>query len=163
MYVRLGSSPDGVNSAAVPVTLMLPAAGGFSMKVVASTVAGRTGSLKVAEIAEKIGTPVSPLLGLVVLTVGSVVSGAVPVVKVQTRLVAKGLPVRLLIPVVSVTVYGVVPASGVEGVKVMVAPVTANVPLTGGLSVNVPAVTVVALIGSLKVAVMADVMDTPVA
>jgi hypothetical protein len=77
--------------------------------------------------------------------------------------VAKALPVRLLMPVVSVAVYAVSPVNGIEGVKVMVAPVTANIPLTGGLSLNVPAVTVVALIGSLKVAVMADVMDTPVA
>jgi hypothetical protein len=74
-----------------------------------------------------------------------------------------GLPARSVIPVVSVAVYRVTPLSVVDGVKVALVPATAMVPGTEGLSVNVLALTVVELIASLKVAVIAEEIGTPVA
>lgn len=54
------------------------------VKVVAVTEAGASGSLKVAVMVVAMGTFVAPSAGVVVLTVGLVVSGAAPVVNVQT-------------------------------------------------------------------------------
>lgn len=102
-------------------------------------------------------------MGVVALTVGGVVSGTAPVVNVQTRSLARGLPARSLMPVVRVAVYSVTPASGVECAKVTVVPETVMLPATVGLSRNVAAVTVAESIGSLKVAVIAEESDTPVA
>ena len=62
------------------------------------------GSLNVAVSAEDVETFVALLVGLVALTVGGVVSGAVPVVKVQLKGAARALPARSLMPVVSVAV-----------------------------------------------------------
>src|SRR5438477_96561 len=52
-----------------------------------------------------IGTAAAALTGRVALTVGRVVSGAAPVVKVQTKSVGSGLPARSLAAVVIVAVY----------------------------------------------------------
>ena len=56
----------------------------FRMNVVAVTDPGATGSSKVAAMAAAMGMFVAPSAGVVVLTVGLVVSGAIPVVNVQT-------------------------------------------------------------------------------
>jgi len=53
----------------------------FSVKVVALMVAGFIASLKVAEIAWLVGTPVAPLIGVVEITAGMV--GAAPVLKLH--------------------------------------------------------------------------------
>src|SRR5437588_11995734 len=52
-------------------------------------------------------TPVAALAGTVALTVGRVVSGVSPVVKLQTKLLANALPARSLASVVIVAVYAV--------------------------------------------------------
>jgi hypothetical protein len=61
-------------------------------------------SLKVAVIAAFTATPVALLAGLVDEMVGGVVSGAVPVVKVQVWLLASALPALSFPPVVIVAV-----------------------------------------------------------
>ena len=68
----------------MPVAVTVPVIGGVSVKVAAVTVAGLTGSLKVAVRATDVDTLVAPPVGLVIITVGGVVSVAVPVVKDQT-------------------------------------------------------------------------------
>jgi hypothetical protein len=92
-----------------PLVVMLPVTSVLvvlflSVKVRVVTVAGSTGSLKVAVRAEDVDTFVAPLVGLVEFTVGGVRSGATPVVKVQVKGVASALPARSSMPVVSVTV-----------------------------------------------------------
>ena len=97
---------ENMNVTVTPLVVMFPVMGLFALslivKVAAVTVAGFTGSLKVAVRAEEIDTLVAPLGGLVVLTVGVVVSGTVPVVKDQVYGVANALPARSLTPVVRV-------------------------------------------------------------
>ena len=66
--------------------------------------------------------PIVPLSGVVVITVGAVVSGVAPVVKVQVLFTARLLPARSFTPVVKVAVNSVLPASGLVGVKVAVFP-----------------------------------------
>ena len=95
----------------VPLVVMLPVTGLFalssSVTVAAVTVAGSMGSLNVTVRAEDVETFAAPLVGLVALTVGGVVSGAGPVEsveKVQLKVVARALPARSLIPLVSVAV-----------------------------------------------------------
>ena len=74
------------------------------VKVAPVTVDGFTGSVKVAVRPVDRGIFVAPLAGVVALTVGRVVSGAEPVVKVQLKLVCNALPARSLMPVVRVAV-----------------------------------------------------------
>ena len=91
-----------------PLVVMLPITGVFALslrvKVVAVTVAGSMGSLKVAVRAEEIDTLVAPLGGLVALTVGGVRSGMAPVVKDQERFSSMPRPFQSLIPLVTVAV-----------------------------------------------------------
>ena len=159
--------PGGnANMTVVPLVVISPVTGMFalflSVKVAAVTVAELTGSLKVAVRDEEIETLVALLLGVVALTVGAVMSGAVPVVKDQKKSVANALPARSLMPVVSVAVY-VVLGSSVDGVNIAVVPVTVMFPAVGGLSVAVAAVKVAELTGSLKVAVRDEEIETLVA
>ena len=67
-------------------------------------VKGSIASLKVAAIFWLIVTPVAALAGTVRITVGAVVSGVAPVVKLQTKLLASALPARSRVPVVIVAV-----------------------------------------------------------
>ena len=60
------------------MTSVLP--GPRSSKVLALTVAASSASLKVAVTVVETGTAVAPLVGVVAVTVGGVVSGATPVV-----------------------------------------------------------------------------------
>ena len=69
-----------------------------------------------------IATAVAPLAGTVALTIGRVVSGVAPVVKVQPKLAASALPAKSLAPVVTVAVYAVRGARLAAGVKVAVTP-----------------------------------------
>ena len=76
----------------------------FNVKVRLVIVNGSIASLKVAVIFVLIATPVAALAGTVRLTVGAVVSGAAPVVKLHTKSLASALPARSLAPVVIVAV-----------------------------------------------------------
>ena len=91
-----------------PLVVILPVTGTLALfrrvKVVVVTVSGSMGSLNVAVSAEDVETFVAPSTGVVAPTVGRVVSGVAPVVKVQVRGVAMGMPLRSLMPVVSVAV-----------------------------------------------------------
>ena len=67
-------------------------------------VSGSIASLKVAAMFLLRATAVAALAGSVELTVGAVVSGVTPVVKLQLKPVASALPARSLTPVVMVAV-----------------------------------------------------------
>src|SRR5439155_537880 len=86
----------------VPVTAVPP--GPVTLKLAVVIVKGSIASLKVALMVWLIGTAVAPLAGTVALTVGGVVSGVAPVVKLQPKSVASALPARSLAPVVTVAV-----------------------------------------------------------
>ena len=91
-----------------PLVVMLPVTGlvalSLSVKVVAVTVAGLTGSLNVTVRAEDVDTFVAPLVGLVALTVGGVRSGAALVVKDQAKVLVSALPAKSVMPGVSMAV-----------------------------------------------------------
>ena len=76
----------------------------FRVYVEVVTVADCTASLNVAVIEEAIGKPVAPPAGLVLVTVGGVVSDAAAVVNDQLLAVVMALPAISLIPVVNVAV-----------------------------------------------------------
>src|ERR1700735_1172208 len=93
------------------------------------------------------GTPIAPEAGIVAITVGGVVSGVVPVVKLQTKLAASALPVALCADVLIGPVYGVLGSKFAVGANVAVlvaatyvtAPGTAAPPAPATATVNVPA------------------------
>src|SRR5204863_6940685 len=91
-------------------------------KLAVLIVKGSIASLKVALMARLVATPVAALAGTVELTVGAVVSGVAPVVKLQLKPVVSALPARSLAPVVTVAVYAVRGARALAGVKVAVTP-----------------------------------------
>src|SRR5205807_2242582 len=96
--------------------------GPVTLKLAVLIVKGSIASLKVALMVRLIATARSPLAGTVELTVGGVVSGVTPVVKLQRKSVAGALPARSLAPVVIVAVYAVRGARALAGVKVAVTP-----------------------------------------
>jgi hypothetical protein len=96
--------------------------GPINLKVAVLMVSGSIASLKVALMVWLIGTVVAPLAGTVTLTVGVIVSGVAPVVKLQPKSVASALPARSLTPVVILAVYVVRGARELAGVKVAVTP-----------------------------------------
>jgi hypothetical protein len=103
VYVVLeASGADGVNVAVDPATDTVPATGEppFKRNVAVVTLAGAMASEKVAETVVPADTPVAPSSGVVDETVGGVVSGASPVVKLQTNSTARLLPAASSIPVV---------------------------------------------------------------
>jgi hypothetical protein len=133
--------------------------------VVVVQVAGSIASLKVAVTFLLTTTPVAVLAGSVELTVGAVVSVAVPVVKVHVLLAANALPAGSLTPVVIVAVYGVLTARLLVGLKIAVLPTQVTAPGTGVapcVKVNVVAVQVAGSAASLKVAVRFLLVSTPV-
>ena len=99
----------------VPATAVPP--GPFTVKVELVMFAGFIDSLKVAEIFWFSGTPVARFAGIVAVTLGMV-----PVVNVQTKFVANGLPAGSVAPVVIVPVYLVLASRLAAGVKVAVVP-----------------------------------------
>ena len=110
LAARLASGPVGVNVATrvgasyetMPDTGVAP--GPRSVNVAAVSVAAFIGSLNVALIGVLTGTPTAVSAGTVEVTVGAVVSGAVPVVKVHVRFIARPLPATSFEPVVTVAV-----------------------------------------------------------
>jgi hypothetical protein len=112
---------------------------------------------------------VAVFAGLVESTVGLVVSGAAAVVNVQMKLLASAVSVRSMAPVVIVAVYTVLDARLAAGVKVatepaatyVTAPITATPP--GPVTAKVIGLIVAGFIATLKVAVRAWLMGTPVA
>src|SRR5438046_288096 len=96
--------------------------GPLSVKLAVLIVRGSIASLKVALMVWLIGTAVAPSAGTVELTVGLVVSGVAPVVKLQPKLAASALPARSMAPVEIVAVYAVRGARAPAGVKVAVTP-----------------------------------------
>ena len=99
--------------------------GPATRKLAVLIVAGSIASLKVALMVWLIATPVAELAGTVVITVGRLVSGAAPVVKLQAKLFSSGLPARSLAPVVIVAVNVVRGARPSVGLKVAVVPTAA--------------------------------------
>jgi hypothetical protein len=77
-------------------------------------------SLKVAAIFWLTGTPVAAFAGFVKITVGGVVSGVAPVVKLQTKSFAIAVPLRFVTPVVMVAVNKVLDARLLAGAKVAI-------------------------------------------
>jgi hypothetical protein len=98
-----------------PATGVSP--GPVKIKVALVNVSAFIGSVKRAETRVFTGTAVAPAVGTVEITVGS------PVVKLHTKLAAKGLPPGSVAPVVTVATYTVLAASETAGVKVAVEPV----------------------------------------
>ena len=92
----------------------------FRVNVVPVTVELCTASLNVPVIEAVVATPVAPLVGLVLTTVGAVVSAAAAVVNDQTLAVVIALPARSFTPVVIVAVYDVEAARDELGFKVAV-------------------------------------------
>ena len=104
----------------VPTTGVAP--GPVKVKVAVVTVRGSIASLNTAFKLLFVRTPVALGAGTVEVTVGGVVSGVAPVVKVHTKLLASALPARSLAPVVMAAVNRVLPGSGLVGIKVAVTP-----------------------------------------
>src|ERR1700733_12685195 len=90
-------------------------------------------SLKMAAIALFNVTPVSASAGAVELTVGGVVSGAAPVVKLHVFATASGLPARSVAAVLIVAVKVVLAAKALVGMNVAVVPTSDTVPATAVL------------------------------
>jgi len=120
-------------------------------------------SLKVAVIAAFTATPVAALAGLVDDTVGGVLSVVVPVVNDSVKAAAIALPAASLAPVVIVARYVVFAAKLLDGVNVAVVPLYVTVPVTPLSNVKVVVDKVDAVMGSLKVAVIAEFSATLVA
>src|SRR5438876_7608826 len=103
----------------VPITVP---PGPVTLKLAVLIVNGSIASLKVALMVWLIGTAVAPSAGTVALTIGGVVSGVAPVVKLQPKSVTSALPARSLAPVVTTAVNVVRGARVLAGVKVAVTP-----------------------------------------
>src|ERR1700735_4388890 len=115
--------------------------------------------MNVADTVVLTATLVAPLIGTVETTLGA---GAV--VKVHTKLAARGTPVGSFAPVVMVAMYKVPFASPIAGVNVAVVPANVTVPATGvtpgPVKVNVAALIVAGFIPSLNVAEIVVLTDT---
>src|SRR2546429_20666 len=96
--------------------------GPVTLKLAVVTVKGSIASLNVALMVWVIATSVAPLAGTVKLTVGGVVSGVTPVVKLKLKFAARPLLAKSLAPVVIVAVYAARGARALAGVKVAVTP-----------------------------------------
>jgi hypothetical protein len=125
------------------------------------TVAAFIGSLNVTFTVVVTATSLAEIPGTTAVTVGRVTSGSALVVNVEVN-ATRGLFARSLAPAVTLTVYTVLNASAAAGVSVAVlfvglyeiAAETGDPP--AGVSVNVEAETVDAVIASLNVTVMAE-------
>ncbi|GMU35412.1 MAG: hypothetical protein AMXMBFR20_32840 [Planctomycetia bacterium] len=94
------------------------APGPVKITVATVMVEGSIASVKVAVKVVLIATPVAALTGNVELTMGAVVSAAVPVEKLHTKLLASALPAKSFAPIVIVAVKVVPAARLLVGVKV---------------------------------------------
>ena len=104
---------------------MLPV---FKLNVDVVTVGFCTASLKSAETNEVTATPVAASAGVVLTTVGGVVSAAEAVVNDQVLSEAMALPAKSFTPVVKVAVYEVEAARDDVGSNVAVFPFNVTVP-----------------------------------
>ena len=111
----------GVKVAVEPAKVTAPATGvapgPVTVKVDPLIVSGFNGSVKVTETGALTATAVAALAGSVEITVGG------PVVKLHTKLAARGLPAGSWAPVVIVATYAENAASEATGVNVAVVPV----------------------------------------
>ena len=139
------------------------------MKLAVVRLSGSMASLKLAVTAVLSATAVAPLAGKTVLTIGGVVSGAAPVVKLQVNGTASGLPATSLAAVVMVAVHVVLEGSGLPGVKLATLPLVAYATVPpmlapeGQASVKLAVVRLAGFIASLKLAVTAVLIATVVA
>jgi hypothetical protein len=164
--VLVARTADGVNVAVVPANVTVPATGVIpgpvKVNVAALIVAGFIASLNVAETRVLTGTAVALLAGTVEITVGDAA-----VVKVHTKLAARGTPVGSFAPVVIVTMYKVPVVRAALGVNVAVVPAKLTVPATGVApgpdKVKVAAFIVAGFMDSLNVAEIVVLRATPVA
>jgi hypothetical protein len=162
-------APIGVNVAVTPEYDTVPGTGVvpcFTVNVAVLTVWAFSGLLKVAASALVIGTFVAPLTGTVETTVGGVMSGVAPVVKLHTYGATMAFPERSMIPVDIVAVSTAFGANVPIGVNVAVTPAYVTVPETGVApccTLKVAALTVRGFSGLLKVAANALVIETFVA
>ena len=155
----------GVKVAVDPLYVTTPTTGvtpgPASVKVVPVMVAGFITVLKVAETVVLTATAVAFFAGTVEITIG------VPVVKLQVKLAANGVPVGSVAPVVIVPTNRVLAAKGADGVNVAVAPESVTVPATavlpGPFNVNVVVLIVPDAINELNVAVTVVLRTTPTA
>jgi hypothetical protein len=97
-------------------------AGQASVKLAVVLVSASIDSLKLAVMSVLIATPVALASGAVELTVGAVVSGATPVVKVQVKALASALPATSLTSVVIRAAQVVLAGRSLAGVKVAILP-----------------------------------------
>jgi len=114
---------------------------------------------KVAFTTASTETPVALLAGSVEETAG----GATAVVKLQVKVAASAFPARSLTALVTVAVYVVAWASGAEGVKVPVVPLTVMAPATAGLMENAVGTSEADDIASENVTLMVALIGTLVA
>ena len=117
---------------------------------------GSIGSLKVTLTVLLSGTAVAPQLGLVKITVGGVLSGAGPVVKVHVKSLNIALPARSLTPVVAVIWYTVLGVRALVGVNV------ATVTLPLGALTTAPPMGVIPG-GTVRVKVLVERVEVSIA
>ena len=151
-----------------------------TVKLVPFTVAGAMSSENTAETVVLVATPtVGPgvdVAGIVSVTLGRVVSGAMPVLKVHTKLLTSVRPVVSVAPVVTVAVQSALAGRLAVGVKVAArlgavyetVPVTGTIPVTaapsGQATVKVVALIVAGFMSLLNAAVTrVPLIGTPVA
>lgn len=145
-----------------------------TVKLVPFTVAGAMSSENTAETVVLVATPtVGPgvdVAGIVSVTLGRVVSGATPVLKVHTKLLTSVRPVVSVAPVVTVAVQRALAGRLAVGVKVAarLAAVYETVPVTaapnGQATVKVVALIVAGFMSLLNAAVTrVPLIGTPVA
>ena len=158
---------EGVNVAEFPLTTTLPLMAVppevvATVKVELVSVEFVIASEKVAEIEEFSAAPVAPFAGDVADTVGGVVSGTAPVVKLQAKLAVRAFPAESVAPVVMVAEYVVLAARGALGANVAEVLVTLTVPVIGEppcvANWKVSVVSVDVNITSEKVTVIAEFM-----
>ena len=156
---------EGVKVAVLPLMVTLPLIAAplevvTRVKLAVVSEALVIGSEKVADTEVFSATPVAAFAGDVADTVGGVVSGTAPVAKFQVKLAASALPAEFVAPVVIVAVYGVLAASGAEGVKVAAVLLALTVPAMGApacvVSLKVLMLSVDCNIASENVTVIAE-------
>ena len=163
----------GENLTVLPVTLTVPMISTLSIalsrvKLAVFSVELVIASEKIADTVEFVATPIAELAGDVAETVGGVLSALVPVVKLQVKLAAKGLPAASCAAVVMVAVYCVFAERLLEGTNMAVFVPTATTPATSeppdvGRSEKDEVLSVEAAIASEKVADIEVFSEIPVA
>lgn len=164
---------EGENLTVLPTTLTVPMIGTLSIALSRVKLAGFSVELviaseKIADTEEFVATPIAELAGDVAETVGGVLSALVPVLRLQVKLAARGLPAASCAAVVMVAVYCVFAERLLEGTNMAVLVPTATTPTTSeppdvGLSEKDEVLSVEAAIASEKVADIEVFSEIPVA